>query len=337
MAKLRSLGILDTPNEWRFDRLTQLTQRIFKVPISVVSLVDENRQWFKSSVGLNVSETPRAESFCGHAILGPEILIIEDTLRDERFSDNPLVLGEPHIRFYAGCPLVLDNRRLGTLCIIDQSPRSLDQDQIETLRDLASVVERELSATLLATKDDLTGLSNRRGFLALAQQSLQLCNRQGIPVCLLYLDLDRFKAINDTRGHEEGDRALITFAETIQHVCRDSDVIARLGGDEFVVLLINSTKDQARQVVNRFKEALNQANKLSNRDYEMEFSFGIMSYQPERHETIAELLSDGDELMYELKRLRSLDHEDGAATDAELLRSETPWADFTERFQQNPG
>jgi diguanylate cyclase (GGDEF)-like protein len=324
-------------NETRFDRLTQLAQRIFKVPICLVSLVDEDRQWFKSRIGLNVPEISRSVSFCGHAILGSEVFMIEDTLKDERFSDNPLVVGEPHIRFYAGCPLVLDNRKLGTLCIIDQSPRSLDQDQIDTLRDLASVVERELAATLLATKDDLTGLSNRRGFLALAQQSLQLCNRQGIPVCLLYLDLDRFKAINDSRGHEEGDRALITFADTIQHVCRDSDVSARLGGDEFVVLLINSTKSQAKQVVNRFKEALKSDNSMATRDYQIEFSFGIMSYQPERHETIAELLADGDELMYELKRLRTLDLEGNTSAEPELIKAEATWAGFVDRFHQDQG
>jgi diguanylate cyclase (GGDEF)-like protein len=337
MAKLRSLSILDTSMESRFDRITRIAQRIFKVPISLVSLVDEDRQWFKSCVGLDVSETPRNVSFCGHAILGSEVLIVEDALTDERFSDNPLVVGDPHIRFYAGCPLILDNRKLGTLSIIDRSPRSLDQDQIETLKDLAGMVEQELAANLLATKDELTGLSNRRGFLALAQQSLQLCTREGIPVSLVYLDLDQFKAINDTQGHEEGDRALIAFAERIQQVCRDSDVMARLGGDEFAVLLINATRDQAKKVIHRLKEALNHANRLSGKDYQIDFSYGIMAFQPERHETIAELLADGDALMYELKRLRSLEREDDPTTEARPIEGEASWAAFVTRFQQNAG
>nr|WP_254216719.1 sensor domain-containing diguanylate cyclase [Synechococcus sp. CCY 9618] len=337
LAKLRSLCILDTTKESRFDRLTRMAQRIFNVPISLVSLVDENRQWFKSCIGLDASETLRDISFCGHAILGSEVFIVEDALQDGRFSDNPLVVDDPHIRFYAGCPLILDNRKLGTLCIIDQSPRSLDPDQIDTLKDLAAMVEHELAVTLLATKDELTGLSNRRGFLSLAQQSLQLCTRQGTPVSLLFLDLDRFKAINDNHGHEEGDRALITFAERIQHVCRDSDVIARLGGDEFTVLLINATQAQAEKVILRLKDALNHDNRLSDKDYEIEFSYGITAFQPEKHETIAELLADGDALMYDLKRLRNIDRDEDDDSERFSTDSEASWASFVNRFQETAG
>ena len=310
LPKLQSLCMLDTSKEGRFDRLTRLAQRIFKVPMSQVSLVEDNRQWFKSCVGMEAPETARNVSFFGHAILGTEVIIIEDALHDERFRDNPLVVDDPHIRFYAGCPLILDNRKLGTLCIIDKLPRSLDQDQIDTLKDLAAMVEHELAATLLATKDELTGLSNRRGFLALAQQSLQLCTRQAIPVSLVYLDIDRLKAINDTHGHEEGDRALTTFADRILHVCRDSDIIARLGGDEFTVLLINANEAQAEKVIDRLKESLDHDNRLLDKDYVVEFSYGITAFLPEKHETIAELLADGDALMYDLKRLRSLGREE---------------------------
>ena len=165
--------------EERFDRLTRMCKRLFGVPIALVSLVDENRQWFKSCVGLSVSETPRDISFCGHAILGNEIFVIPDAAKDERFADNPLVLDEPHIRFYAGCPLRSQNGcKLGTLCIIDRKPRELTQEDLDTLKDLASMVERELEAVQLATLDDLTKISNRRGFMALAQHSLNLCSRQ---------------------------------------------------------------------------------------------------------------------------------------------------------------
>lgn len=120
---LRALNILDTSPEERFDRLTRLAKRLFDVPIALVSLVDVDRQWFKSCVGLDASETPRDISFCGHAIVGDEILMIRDTLVDERFHDNPLVTGAPHIRFYAGCPLRVPNgSKIGTLCLIDADP-----------------------------------------------------------------------------------------------------------------------------------------------------------------------------------------------------------------------
>ena len=129
---LRSLNVLDTPTEERFERLTRLAKRMFDVPIALVTLVDENRQWFKSHVGLNMTETPRDISFCGHAILGNDIFIIPDTIKDERFSDNPLVLNKPYIRFYAGCPLrYLDGSILGTLCIIDTKPRDLNAEDLD--------------------------------------------------------------------------------------------------------------------------------------------------------------------------------------------------------------
>ena len=119
LIALRSLRILDTPAEERFDRLTRLAKRIFDAPIALISLVDENRQWFKSSVGLSINETSREISFCGHTILGNEVLIINDTTQDVRFADNPLVLREPCIRFYAGCPLrFVDGSRLGTLSLL---------------------------------------------------------------------------------------------------------------------------------------------------------------------------------------------------------------------------
>lgn len=146
LAALRSLNILDTPPEERFDRITRLAQRVFDVPIALVSLVDTNRQWFKSCQGLDVSETPRSISFCGHAILHDIPLVIPDASKDPRFADNPLVTSPPNIRFYAGQPLKAgDGSRIGTLCIIDRKPHQLTQSDLESLRDLAVMVEDELN------------------------------------------------------------------------------------------------------------------------------------------------------------------------------------------------
>ena len=105
LAELRSLNVLDTIAEERFDRLTRMARRLFGVDVALVSLVDESRQWFKSCAGMELSETPRDISFCGHAILGDGAFVIPDALQDERFCDNPMVAGPPHVRFYAGCPL----------------------------------------------------------------------------------------------------------------------------------------------------------------------------------------------------------------------------------------
>ncbi|MDH5511759.1 MAG: sensor domain-containing diguanylate cyclase [Gammaproteobacteria bacterium] len=303
LETLRSLNILDTPPEERFDRLTRMAKRLFGVPIALVSLVDENRQWFKSCFGLSASETSRDISFCGHAILGNDPFIIRDTIVDERFADNPLVLNDPHIRFYAGCPLSAPNgRKLGTLCIIDRQPRSFGKEDLEALKDLASMVERELAAVQLATLDELTAISNRRGFLMLAQHSLHLCVRQKMSAYLVFMDLDKFKPINDTFGHAEGDRALTVFAEHMKVACRESDIFARLGGDEFAVLLINTSMEHTEDVISRLRQSLAKYNLEAKRGYDISFSHGIVGFNPEKHHTIDALLAEGDSLMYELKR-----------------------------------
>lgn len=302
LKTLRSTDILDTDPEERFDRLTRMAKRVFGVSIALVSLVDENRQWFKSKAGLDACETGRDISFCGHAILGNDIFIIEDALEDERFADNPLVTGEPKIRFYAGAPLrYLDGNKLGTLCIIDQKPRIMDEDDCTMLRDLAEMAEGELSAIQLATIDDLTKISNRRGFISLAQNSINLCARQGTPVSMVFLDLDKFKPINDQFGHAEGDHALITFADLMRKSFRDSDVFARIGGDEFVVLLTNTEQEHAAEIVARFRGQVDAYNAQAKRDYDLCFSDGIVSMLPDQDSLVDDLLREADVLMYEKK------------------------------------
>jgi len=150
-ATLDQLRILDTPPEARFDRLTRMAARLLNVPIALISLIDQDRQWFKSCVGLDVSETPRSISFCGHAILDRQPLVIEDTWEDTRFCDNPLVTGAPNIRFYAGTPLhSADGHALGSLCVIDRKPRTLSEEDRQFLRDLADCAEEQISARELA-------------------------------------------------------------------------------------------------------------------------------------------------------------------------------------------
>jgi GAF domain-containing protein len=147
LLALQSLQLLDTPPEERFDRHTRIASRLFDVPIALVSLVDRDRQWFKSRHGLDAPETPRDAAFCAHAILDREVLQVSDALQDPRFADNPLVTGSPRVRFYAGAPLsAADGSRVGTLCLIDQRPRELDEQQLALLRDLADLVEAELAS-----------------------------------------------------------------------------------------------------------------------------------------------------------------------------------------------
>lgn len=147
LQALRDILILDTPPEERFDRVVRFAAEEFDMPIALVSLVDARRQWFKARVGLDLCETDRQSSFCGHAIVAPQVLVVEDTHRDERFHDNPLVLGAPHVRFYAGAPLQLPGGEIvGTLCLIDRHPRTLDATDLTILGALRDLVVGELTA-----------------------------------------------------------------------------------------------------------------------------------------------------------------------------------------------
>lgn len=156
---LQLYRVLDSATEKAFDDLTRLAATICDVPIGLVSLVDKERQWFKSKVGLEAFETPRDQAFCAHAIQNDDVMIVEDAHADARFAENPLVTGDPHIRFYAGAPLtVAQNVRLGTLCVIDRKPRQLTAAQLKALEVLRDAVVTQLE--LRRAAEDLKMLQN---------------------------------------------------------------------------------------------------------------------------------------------------------------------------------
>jgi phosphoribosyl 1,2-cyclic phosphodiesterase/CheY-like chemotaxis protein len=147
LAALRELRILDTEPEDRFDRVARLAAALFDVPMAVISLVDEDRQWFKSCLGFSSNGSSRDAAFCAHVVYNREPLIVPDAFQDDRFADNPFVVNEPRIRFYAGYPLILDNGScIGTLCLLDQRPRTLTDSDLERLHDLANIALREITA-----------------------------------------------------------------------------------------------------------------------------------------------------------------------------------------------
>ncbi|MCC4233300.1 diguanylate cyclase [Sphingobium soli] len=392
LRKLASFHILDTPPERDFDALTALARRLLDCPIALVSLVDQDRQWFKSAQGLGqVRETPRDQAFCAHTIHQDNLLVIEDASADPRFARNPLVVGKPHIRFYAGVPLRPHHDGhsdmlpgLGSLCVIDTQPRALSHEERDILRDLAAVAEsllrahataqdahylaelaeeradildgqhrllrqaeklagvgswrvslddgvvqwsdqvyaihglpigstppleealafyspeearliekrlrkamrtgegfdfetdliaadgrmrrvrsigevefrhdrpaaivgvfqdvterhlREEELRHSASTDSLSGLSNRASFEKRLGETLARLKRRAEPVALLLIDLDGFKAVNDSFGHAAGDDILRAMAARMREGCMANAFAARLGGDEFALLV----------------------------------------------------------------------------------------------------
>jgi GAF domain-containing protein len=159
LAALEKYAILDTEPEHAFDDLTLLASYVCKTPIALISLIDEDRQWFKSKVGISLSETPREVAFCSIAIQQSDVMVVPDTLKDERFRNNPLVVSEPRIRFYAGAPLITEEGyALGTLCVVDQKPREFGPDQKEALGALSRLVlaQLEFRRNLILLKEVLT-------------------------------------------------------------------------------------------------------------------------------------------------------------------------------------
>ena len=158
VVALHKYAILDTEPEQAFDDLVLLASLICKTPIALISLVDEDRQWLKSKVGVSISETPREIAFCATAIQQPDVFVVPDTLNDERFRNNPLVLSEPNVRFYAGAPLIdEEGHALGTICVIDRIPRKFGPDQHAALKALSRLVlaQLEFRRNLMLLKEAL--------------------------------------------------------------------------------------------------------------------------------------------------------------------------------------
>ena len=258
LAALDSYHILDTAPEQAYDDFTKLAAQICGVPIALVSLIDKNRQWFKSKIGLDAPETPREQAFCAHAIVDNQLLVVPDAAHDPRFEGNPLVTGAPHIRFYAGAPLVTDSGHgLGTLCVIDSVPRELSSDQLASLQALSRqlMAQLELRRTLaLLTEAERakkvfvahvshelrTPLTSIRGALTLVRESepnlnedsrelLSAASRSANRLLALVndlLDLERVGSGERTIDKRDCDlaAAIRGAAETVRPIAADAGV-----------------------------------------------------------------------------------------------------------------
>lgn len=324
LQALADYRILDTPEESAFDEIVEVASIICEAPIAVINFIDRDRQWFKSEKGLGVRETSLDTSICAHAIRQPGLLIVPDLTRDPRFADNPLVTGEPHLRFYSGALLESqDGYPIGTLCVLDYQPRELTERQRFALQALANQVMahlklmkayreqaeliRELEETRhklakRAATDPLTGLLNRRAFEKRLNQEEALIQRGAPAAALMLIDLDHFKTVNDTLGHQAGDEVLVRFTELCREAFRQADVIGRWGGEEFVVMLPRATVAEALHAAERLHQLLATTSMLDNASLPLHItaSIGICSLTDSI--SLDECLQRADELLYLAKQ-----------------------------------
>ena len=305
---LSRLNLANTPNQREFDDISSLAKNITNSPISLVTVVDKDCQWFLSRHGLDLSQTSRSISFCAHAIVGSELLEIKDTMSDWRFKDNPLVVGKPNIRYYAGVPLILDSgEAIGTLCVLDVVAKELSSIQKTALRTLARSVVNEIELIRKIAKlhqalersitlesqltappalDPLTHLPNRSTLVDRLNQQLLTTKRYPKKVAVLLINLDHFSVINNTLGSTAGDDAIAQVASHLKSHLRASDTLARLGFDEFAAVIPDiHSADDALLVSKKMLKAINQTANLNGHHYLIKGSIGISLFPDHGNET----------------------------------------------------
>ena len=311
--ELRSFEVLDTPADPDFDDITELTRRVAGTEIGLISLVDQDRQWFMScaGAGLGQQQTPRSISFCGHTILQRQPLIVADALADPRFADNPLVLGDPHIRFYAGFPLISPaGFALGSLCAISSQPHSLNPEQVDSLTRLASLTvhhlgRRRQSALLRDTQQTLRSErlrsgSGRDGLRSLDQlisrdqliQMLDLSLGVESPFALLRCRFRDFDRINATLGSVIAEEFLNEGARRVIAAVPRGSSVARFSESELVVLVpFKGDSADVKRVAERIIGFAGQVYRNGAQALPMDLAIGIALHRGDA-ESVEALLSD---------------------------------------------
>lgn len=304
LAALHSYEILDTPADQAFDGISWLARTLLNAPMSAISLVDRDRQWFKSSQNIDVTETTRSASFCTHAVLSENPFIVLDALADPRFCQSPMVIDAPHVRFYLGMPLVTRERFvLGALCVYDTVSREVvSTDQLNAMNILARQVVDTMELRKIARHDGLTNLLSAVVFRRTAATEVERARRYGRHVSFVVLDIDHFKKINDTHGHAAGDYVLRNVAAILKAELRPFDIVGRTGGEEFAVLFPDTDFASGLAAAERLRKAVSRSPiAVSGTTVSVTASFGVADCQ--RGEIKADAaLAQADHAMYCSKR-----------------------------------
>lgn len=320
LAAIERLAVTYTPAEECFDRITRLAARIFATPIATLSVVGEQRVWFKSRVGTVVSELLRADTFSNWVMDHDGALLIPDALADPSFARCEMVVNAPYARFYAGIAIRSPNgAKIGSLSVMDTEPRHHVSVDIGFLRDLAAIAEdefhrRELTASQksMITKlgeaqrraimDDLTSVWNRSGLDSILEREFAQSAASGRPISVAMLDIDHFKKINDLYGHGAGDQALAEVACRLRAAARPVDSVTRYGGEEFAIVLPDCDEHAAQVVGERLRACIATTPVTVGHSIQMDITASVGVATAEPNTVIRLLLTRADVALYDAKR-----------------------------------
>jgi diguanylate cyclase (GGDEF)-like protein len=320
IANIHTLDLFYTPLEERFERITRIGRRAMQVPVAAITLVNEEKQWFKSAAGWGISELPRSHTLCRFVVDDNRPLTIGDTLKDPRSAETPIVQSPPRFRAYAGHPLADEHGNVcGTFCVFDLKPREFTPADRQTMADLAAMSQRELLSDRLsdahsaltaklsvarreAMMDPLTRLWNRRGASVLLKAAFAAADQHGRPLTLALLDLDNFKRINDGYGHQAGDEVLRKVATRLVSAVRGDDAVCRLGGDEFLILMTDTDASTAARIAERIRRTVTEAS-VPTRDgvVAISVSIGFTVRTPHSSSAVEALLELADQALLQSK------------------------------------
>lgn len=301
LEAIAHLNILSGDSEERFDRITRIAQRMFAVPMADFSVIDADTQHLKSAYGHSLSQIERSDSLADYAMLRNGVFVVNDTLEDDRFAGNPLVVSQPKIRFFAAYPIRTRNgQRIGALSIADREPRSLSAHDQSVFRDLAEMIENELSFMQVAQFDRATQMSINDGFYSQAEQGLRVCERQKKTAIAMVFDVRRLTPMADSERDAEHDRHIRVFANELRHFFRKSDVIGRTGRQEFAAMLLDAQGDDVATIVNKLKASIDIHNADADYHHRLSFQHAFSEFDPEHPVTANSLVALSKRQLVEL-------------------------------------
>lgn len=273
LAALDESGLLFSPAEERFDRITRLASHVLETPMAMVSLVGDTRQWFKSAQGMQASETPREVAFCAHAIAAGRALVVEDAAADERFADNPLVTGEPHVRAYAGSVIRSPaGQPLGTLCVVDNKARRFSEEELARLADLAAIAEAEIARSPAGLQADyLRGLGetarrerldaesrllNHEAMAELLMRQAGRCEQEGGRFAVILLRIMQFEALASRLGAAAAGDMVREASSLLLRALSPGEALGRYDSDAFLVIVPGAGEAEAASRGQRLRDAI---------------------------------------------------------------------------------